>query len=253
MRTLKPVKNSGWKLAANHNWIAFNQSYFWDGEVLGRKNIGVWFIQSKSFEGVLDPNPNRNLPVLCMIREVANNQISGGYTSKEPLICIAFCNYTVDIQGHHQVWQAWRGGPRTPSRTTDANLDCVCLLKAHSFLLLQKLWDLLYDRRPVKKRQPGVSEYSFGALYSLPVPTPTWRRSRLWCGTAWTRTWSWPAPPATTTTQTEGAEGTAETAPAQPPVSHHTSLKFPKKKNWWTSIELRCWLSSNSVDWASFS
>ena len=29
-----------------------------------------------------------------------------------------------EIQGHHQVWRARRGGPRTSYRTTDANLDC---------------------------------------------------------------------------------------------------------------------------------
>ena len=35
--------------------------------------------------------------------------------------CIAF--ETADNQGHSQVCGARRGGPRTPSRTTDAHLD----------------------------------------------------------------------------------------------------------------------------------
>ena len=29
-----------------------------------------------------------------------------------------------EIQGHRQVWRTRREGPRTPSRTTDKNLDC---------------------------------------------------------------------------------------------------------------------------------
>ena len=36
--------------------------------------------------------------------------------------CVAFG--TTDIQGDRQVWRARRGGPRTPSTTIDANLDC---------------------------------------------------------------------------------------------------------------------------------
>ena len=31
---------------------------------------------------------------------------------------------TTEIQGHHPVWCARRGGLRTPSTTADANLDC---------------------------------------------------------------------------------------------------------------------------------
>ena len=31
---------------------------------------------------------------------------------------------TTEKQGHRQVWRARCGGPRTPSTTTDANLDC---------------------------------------------------------------------------------------------------------------------------------
>ena len=34
------------------------------------------------------------------------------------------CLGTTEIQGHRQVWRARRRCPRTPSRTTDANLDC---------------------------------------------------------------------------------------------------------------------------------
>ena len=30
---------------------------------------------------------------------------------------------TTEIQGHHQVWRARRGGTRTPSTPTDTNLD----------------------------------------------------------------------------------------------------------------------------------
>merc|ERR1711923_240053 len=36
--------------------------------------------------------------------------------------CVA--SGTTEIQGHRQVWRARRGGPRTPSTTPDANLDC---------------------------------------------------------------------------------------------------------------------------------
>ena len=36
--------------------------------------------------------------------------------------CVA--SGTAEIQGHRQVWCARRGGPRTPSTTTDKNLDC---------------------------------------------------------------------------------------------------------------------------------
>ena len=36
--------------------------------------------------------------------------------------CVA--SGTTEKQGHRQVWRARRGGPRTPSTTTDANLDC---------------------------------------------------------------------------------------------------------------------------------
>ena len=37
-------------------------------------------------------------------------------------LCVAF--RTTEIQGHHQVCRARSRGPRTPSSTTDANLDC---------------------------------------------------------------------------------------------------------------------------------
>ena len=38
-------------------------------------------------------------------------------------LCIA--SGTAEKHGHRQVCRARRRGPRTPSRTTDANLDCV--------------------------------------------------------------------------------------------------------------------------------
>ena len=41
--------------------------------------------------------------------------------------CVAFG--TTDIQGHRQVWRARSRGPRTPSTTTDANLDCAFVEK----------------------------------------------------------------------------------------------------------------------------
>ena len=37
-------------------------------------------------------------------------------------LCVA--SGTTEIQGHRQVCRARRRGPRTPSTTTDANLDC---------------------------------------------------------------------------------------------------------------------------------
>ena len=48
------------------------------------------------------------------------------------------CFRTTEIQGHRQVWRARCGGPRTPSRTTDANL-IVRLLKTHFYLWFWKL------------------------------------------------------------------------------------------------------------------
>ena len=47
----------------------------------------------------------------------------------------ARCFGITEKQGHHQVWRPRRGGSRTPSRTTDANL-VVRLLKTHFCLLL---------------------------------------------------------------------------------------------------------------------
>ena len=38
------------------------------------------------------------------------------------IACVA--SGTTEIQGHRQVCRARRGGPRTPSITTDTNLDC---------------------------------------------------------------------------------------------------------------------------------
>ena len=44
-----------------------------------------------------------------------------------PLTRLVHCFGTVEEQGLCLVWRARRGGPRTLSRTTDVNLDCVRL------------------------------------------------------------------------------------------------------------------------------
>ena len=49
-----------------------------------------------------------------------------------PRLASCVASGTTGVQGHHQVCRARRGGPRTPSTTTDANLDCE-LLKTHFF------------------------------------------------------------------------------------------------------------------------
>ena len=41
-----------------------------------------------------------------------------------PRLASCVASGTTEIQGRNQVWRARRGGPRTPSTTTDANLDC---------------------------------------------------------------------------------------------------------------------------------
>ena len=46
-----------------------------------------------------------------------------------PLLAELELKMIKEIQGYRQVCSAWHGGPRTPSRTTDANLDCVCFKK----------------------------------------------------------------------------------------------------------------------------
>ena len=44
--------------------------------------------------------------------------------TRRPLLASCVASGTTEILGHHQVCRARRGGPRTPSTTTDANLDC---------------------------------------------------------------------------------------------------------------------------------
>ena len=41
-----------------------------------------------------------------------------------PRLASSVASGTTEKQGHRQVCRARRGGPRTPSTTTDANLDC---------------------------------------------------------------------------------------------------------------------------------
>ena len=41
-----------------------------------------------------------------------------------PRLASCIASGTTEIQGHCQVCRARRGGPRTPSTTTDTNLDC---------------------------------------------------------------------------------------------------------------------------------
>ena len=41
-----------------------------------------------------------------------------------PRLALCVASGTTEIQGHRQVCRARRGGPRTPSTTTDANLGC---------------------------------------------------------------------------------------------------------------------------------
>ena len=70
-----------------------------------------------------------------------------------PRLALCVASGTAEKQGHCQVCRARRGGPRTPSHTTDANLDCV--LKTHTNPCLRKVnriemsqWPDLERRRP---------------------------------------------------------------------------------------------------------
>ena len=47
-----------------------------------------------------------------------------------PRLASCVASGTTEIQGHSQVCRARRGGPRTPSTTTDANLDCAFVANA---------------------------------------------------------------------------------------------------------------------------
>ena len=51
-----------------------------------------------------------------------------------PRLASCVASGTTEIQGHRQVCRARPGGPRTPSTTTDANLDCVFVENAVVFL-----------------------------------------------------------------------------------------------------------------------
>ena len=48
-------------------------------------------------------------------------------------------SWTTEKRAHCQVWRAWLGGPRTPSRTTYTNLDFVFVEKALVFID-PKIW-----------------------------------------------------------------------------------------------------------------
>ena len=54
---------------------------------------------------------------------------------KGPRLASCVASGTTEIQGHRQVCRARRGGPRTPSRTTDANLDCAFVENALLFVV----------------------------------------------------------------------------------------------------------------------
>ena len=56
---------------------------------------------------------------------------------KGPRLTSCVASGTTEIQRHRQVWRARRGGPRTPSTTTDANLDCAFVENA---LFYTDLW-----------------------------------------------------------------------------------------------------------------
>ena len=58
---------------------------------------------------------------------------------KGPGLASCIASGTTEIQGHHQVCRARRGGPRTRSRTADANLDCASVKKALVFVA-PKIW-----------------------------------------------------------------------------------------------------------------
>ena len=64
---------------------------------------------------------SQQIPRLCF-------EPSKGFLSLAPFwgprLASCFASGTTEIQGHRQVWGARHEGPRTPSTTTDANLDC---------------------------------------------------------------------------------------------------------------------------------
>ena len=51
-----------------------------------------------------------------------------------PRLALCVASGSTEIQGHHQVCRARRGAPRTPSTTTDANLDCAFVENALLFI-----------------------------------------------------------------------------------------------------------------------
>ena len=55
---------------------------------------------------------------------------------KGPRLASCVASRTTEKQGHRQVCPAMRGGPRTPSTTTDANLDCAFVENALFTLIL---------------------------------------------------------------------------------------------------------------------
>ena len=59
---------------------------------------------------------------------------------KGPRLASCVASASTEIQGHRQVCRARCGGPRTPSPTTDANLDCAFVENAlflHRSLILK--------------------------------------------------------------------------------------------------------------------
>ena len=58
---------------------------------------------------------------------------------KGPQLALGVASGTTETQGHYQVCRARCGGPRTPSRTTDANLDSAFVKNAFVLNVL-KVW-----------------------------------------------------------------------------------------------------------------
>ena len=80
------------------------------------------------------------------------------------------CFGTTEIQGHCRVWRARRGGPMTPLRTTDTDLNCR-LKKMHLFSLWSKDWKGPGPFAPQKVMHTWISATAT-AIYASQKPLP---------------------------------------------------------------------------------
>ena len=94
------------------------------------------------------------------LSRLGHGSLKGFWVHKWPSWVLNLASYvalwTNEVLRHSHLWRVGRGGPKTPLKTTDTNLDCV-LVKTHLFTWMQKLGgqDYLVLSPPVR---PPVSE-----------------------------------------------------------------------------------------------